>query len=569
MSLTIRGVLSSVRRTAAQLTVPRIQLQRPVTTSGSGQVLAPDGPVNQRDPQLDPFAEMALLIPSAAVPGYEGIPAVYDRAQHAYRHEYIHDRTLGLYVSAQPGLKRYKSTLLPGNPVPFRAASAGHTTPANDIDGFQERLNSGREFARSIAGGSTGVVGPIGPGNQSADPRLEPPKELVAYDWVVSQAGSGWSKHLILQNPKREDTITWLALNGPGKYTVRMRVFFTGNRFTEKTVSFSVREKFIIGIGDSFASGQGNPDKDADVSDANPFGGPICQATTASYATGLTPQVESSAIWAEEKVHRSFQTGQAMAALSLQDNYGETWNETPGPFPTNFAFTKVTFASFARSGATIRDGLLAPQGGSGDFVGAGQLEECRRTCIGRSIDALLISIGGNDAGFSGVLTDLVKGATYWTLSTGLAGTNPIEVRDKVDRLLGVGLPPGQKGGIEVDLETLRGAIDNLRHDVPVAEIYLSGYPVDLFYVKDSNGRLRFSACDIFHTKVGTLLSINDSDAAMLKSVGQTLNALLKRKAGEFGWHFVDVAPDFAGNGYCRSDADAMFVRAETKLLHAG
>jgi len=252
-----------------------------------------------------------------------------------------------------------------------------------------------------------------------------------------------------------------------------------------------------------------------------------------------------------------------MAALALQDNYGETWNEGSGPFYTNFSFTKVTFASFARSGATIRDSLLAAQHGFGDFVGAGQIEECRRTCVGRSIDALLISIGGNDAGFVGVLEDLVKGDSFYALTGGRVGAEPQRVRAQLDWLLGVGLPPGEKGGIEVDLETLRGAIDNLSREVPVAEVYLNGYPVDLFYVEGNGGQLRFSACDIFTTQSG-LLSISAADAAMIKTAGQTLNALLKRKADEFSWHFVDVAPDFAGHGYCRGDADAMFVRAETQ-----
>ena len=574
---TIKGVLNNVRRTASRLNVPGFRQPGPVT---GGQGLAPNGPVSRRDPQLDPFAEMGLEIASNFGQGYDLFPAVYDGAAHAYRHEYINDRTLVLILSAQPGLRRYKSTLLPedppgkppGNPGPLRTVSAGGVGSVDDIDGFRERLNnSSQELARLISNGPTSGPGPEGPGvlqPTDPDPRLDPPKDLLAYDWVVSSVESSWSKHLIFQNPKRADTMTSLFLDGPGNYTVRMRVFFAGNRFTEKTVSFSVQEKFIVGMGDSFASGEGNPDRSAEVSNANPSGGPICAATTASFAAGLTPNTDRDATWLEEKAHRSFQSGQVMAALALQDNYGETWNEGSGPFYTNFSFTKVTFASFARSGATIRDSLLAAQHGFSNFVGAGQIEECRRTCVGRSIDALLISIGGNDAGFVGVLEDLVKGDSFYAMTGGRVGAEPQQIRAKLDWLLGVGLPPGEKGGIEVDLETLHGAIDNLSREVPVAEVYLNGYPVDLFYVEGDGGQLRFSACDIFTTQSG-LLSISAADAAMIKNAGQTLNALLKRKADEFSWHFVDVAPDFAGHGYCRGDADAMFVRAETSCREQG
>jgi hypothetical protein len=516
---------------------------------------------------MDPFAEMALLIGSNFQLGYFIIPAMYDRAAHRYRPGYINDRTLTLYLSAQPGLRRFESTLLPGNPVPQRAAPAG-AGRIEDIDTLLAHLNSPPpDLARQIDDDRPGEVDPFpnDPPVQGGSPLLPPPDYLLAYDWVVSRTDSSWSKHLIIQNPKSGDTITSLVLDGVGDYTVRMRVFFTENRFAEKTVTFSVQEKFLVGLGDSFASGEGNPDRDGDLSD---LGGGVCSATTASYAAGIEPGMDRDPIWLEERAHRSLLSGQARAARSLQETYGETWNDTDGPLGTTFAFTKVIWASFARSGATIRGSLLSPQGGFGDFVGAGQIEECRRTAAGRPIDALLISIGGNDAGFSGVLTDLVKGDSYYTLSGGLAGTSRTEVRDRLDFLLGVGLDEGERGGIEVDLETLRGAVDNLRRDTPVGEVYLNGYPTDLFFIEGAGGQLRFSSCDLFATESG-LLNLTRAEGDLIKGRGELLNALLARKADEFGWHFVEIAPDFAGHGYCRNDAEAMWVRAETSCRTQG
>ena len=490
-----------------------------VVVDPGGQVAAPDRPLAQHDPKMDPFAEMALGIGTNFIQSYSVIPAIYDRATHRYRPEYVNG-VLNLHLDAKPGLRRARSQR--GSHVPLRAVvDAGEVHPRS-VGQFLDHWNGLSVVARKM------IDGGMGPGQlpddlptQPTQPSLDPPKDLLGYDWLISRSGSSWSRNLYISNPKLRDTHTSVALDGPGEYTVRMRVFFTGYRFAEKTVTFSVQHKLVVGLGDSFASGEGNPDLEGFVSNANPLGGPLCSATTASFASGRKPHMERSPVWLEEKAHRSFQSGQAMAARSLQDVYGETWNETAGPVANSFSFTKITFISFARSGGTIRGSLLAPQGGSlNDFVGAGQIEECRRTVAGRPIDALLISIGGNDAGFAGVLTDLVKGDSFYTLTAGLAGTDRDEVRKRLNNLLGIDLPPNQKGGIEVDLETLAGAIENLRRDVPVKDIYINGYPTDLFYTQAADGRLEFRACDIFSTQLGTLaIDINEASLIRMRALG--------------------------------------------------
>jgi hypothetical protein len=510
---------------------------------------------------------MALVIGTNLGAGYNVIPAIYDRARHRYRDDYLHG-PITLYMSAAPGLIRHKGTLLPNNPVPRRAGpSEGPVpgVPAGDV-GLLRPPALALERQR-VGGPGDSTPGPDPLPVQPEGP-LAPPEEVVAYDWVVSRTDVAWSKHLMVQHPKAQDVVQSLSLDGPGTYTVRMRVFCTGNRYAEKTARFSVQEKFIVGLGDSWASGQGSPDKYADVNPDNPFGGGVCAATTLSYSQEVTPFVDESAIWTEPRAHRSFWSHHARAAGSFQQVFGETWNKESGPsHTTQFDFTKVVFASFARSGAKIRDGMLGPQDGDSDFIHAGQLEECRRAVKGRKIDALLISIGGNDAGFSGVLTDLVKEDSYYTLSVGWAGGTSVEVQTRLDHHLGVGLPAGQKGDIEVDLDTLRAAIDSLRQEVQIPVIFMSGYAEDLFFV-GSGGQLRFQACDIFTTDSG-LFSIDESEAVLIKTAAQRLNALIKTKTEEFGWHYVDVKDDFAGRGYCRRDDEQMWVRAEESCMGQG
>jgi hypothetical protein len=498
---------------------------------------------------------------------HELIPAVYDRARHRYRDSYLHDPTPTLFLSARPGLERHESTLLPGNPVPRRHLPPGRPATTPLIETWNRLATPLIPLERQIQDGAGGPAGGTTPPVVPTPP-IEPPEEVVAYDWVIASSDTAWRKHLIVQNPGPHDVIQSLQLDGAGTYSVRMRVFATGNRFFEKTVTFSVQQKFIVGIGDSFASGEGNPDLDGEVL-GGPLGAGICDLTTGAFALDASPIMDRDPVWLEPRAHRSFFSHHAQAALSLQDKFGETWNKDTGPGPRDFKFTKVTFASFARSGATIRGSLLSPQGGSGDFIGAGQIEELRRAARGRPIDALLISIGGNDAGFSGVLKDLVKGVSFYTLlaSPLIGGRTVAEVKARLDQLLGVNLPAGQKGEIEVDLETLHGAIDNLRRDTPVAEVYINGYPEDLFFVK-AGANVRFSACGIFETAVG-VFSISEDDAKVIKKAARIINDLLKRKADEFGWHFIPLAPDFAGHGYCQGGKKAMWIQAEQSCREQG
>ncbi|MFJ8787340.1 hypothetical protein [Streptomyces sp. NPDC102476] len=573
MARTLRSMLGTARRALGDV-APRRHIPTPPVTVGPGgvDVVAPEGPHIRYDPALDVFAEMVIAIGSNFTTGSPLLlPNIYDRERHEYRANYLSANRITLQMTPKPGLERHLSTLLPGNPRPLvRTRTAGEGNGFADLE---------QEFARASSpplglmlrldsddgapGGSPQDRLPVEP-----SPPLGPPDFIVAYDWVISRTSDGgsgrsWGRHLIVQNPTAFDLVQGIGLDGVGNYSVRLRVVATGHRFAEKTVTFSVQEKFIVGLGESYAAGQGNPDGHADVSNANPFGGPVCDMTTLGVALDATPATEDDPVWLEPKAHRSFCSGHAFAALSLMDRYGETWNKETGPGPSKFSFTKVTFASFARSGARIYAGLLAPQDGEGDYVGAGQVEESRRAVNGRPIDALLISIGGNDAGFAGVLRDLVSEDSLYTATLGHGGKSPAEVKARLDELLGVGLDEDAQGVIETDLRTL-GAVLNQHSadDMPIRDIYINTYPTDLFFVERSGGGVEFRACDIFKTQLG-VLTITRSEALAIKAAATRLNEILVTVAGDFGWHIVNITPDFDGHGYCRRDNEQMWIDAET------
>ena len=87
------------------------------------------------------------------------------------------------------------------------------------------------------------------------------PKDLVAYAWTVSTADGGFHETKIIQRPisPMEQAVFELPPR-PDTYDVRLKVAFANGKFAERQVRFDVRDWFIVSLGDSSASGQGNPD---------------------------------------------------------------------------------------------------------------------------------------------------------------------------------------------------------------------------------------------------------------------------------------------------------------------
>lgn len=128
------------------------------------------------------------------------------------------------------------------------------------------------------------------------------------------------------------------------------------------TETIDVAHHLVVGLGDSFGSGE--------------------------------TAVEDQATWADPKCRRAPWSAQARAALAL---------ERSDPHST------VTFLHLACSGATVDKGLLAPYPdppGHETYgpVAVSQVEEAADLTEGWEIDAVLLSIGGNDINFSPILT---------------------------------------------------------------------------------------------------------------------------------------------------------------------
>jgi lysophospholipase L1-like esterase len=191
------------------------------------------------------------------------------------------------------------------------------------------------------------------------------------------------------------------------------------------STEIAVRDIFIAGLGDSIASGEGNPDRAIALSDEGfcfrsylgTAGAQYYRPSRAGYKGGRacespeTLQVwqRHSALWFNSACHRSLYSYQTRTALALAVRYQHI---------------AVTYLPLACTGATIPDGLFGPQRArecppavpisSCQGTVNAQLVELRAAMAAakrrqpdRKLDLILLSIGANDINFSGLVADVI------------------------------------------------------------------------------------------------------------------------------------------------------------------
>lgn len=128
-----------------------------------------------------------------------------------------------------------------------------------------------------------------------------------------------------------------------------------------------VKDYLYVVLGDSYVSGEGNPRNVEAWIDApdRPF----------------APYYDDAAC------NRSTRSGAVQAALTLEKSSSKS---------------TVTVVDVSCSGATINAGLLGPQRAAGQ--NASQLQQVQRIIGDREIDVVVLSVGGNDIGFTSILS---------------------------------------------------------------------------------------------------------------------------------------------------------------------
>jgi lysophospholipase L1-like esterase len=192
------------------------------------------------------------------------------------------------------------------------------------------------------------------------------------------------------------------------------------------STGIQVRDIFVAGLGDSIASGEGNPDRPIALSEEgfcfrSYLGGAASQyyrPSRAGYKGGRACEApdtlqnwqRQSAVWFNAACHRSLYSYQTRTALALAVRYPHI---------------AVTYLPLACTGATIADGLFGsqrarecPSGRAGATTCGtsinsqlGELREAltaaKRRQPERRLDLVLLSIGANDINFSGLVSDVI------------------------------------------------------------------------------------------------------------------------------------------------------------------
>jgi lysophospholipase L1-like esterase len=336
-----------------------------------------------------------------------------------------------------------------------------------------------------------------------------------------------------------------------------------------------VRDIFIAGLGDSVASGEGNPDRPIALAEegfcfryylgsaaaqyyrpsrAGYKGGRACEAPDS-----LQNWQRNAALWLNPACHRSLYSYQTRTALALAVEY------------THIA---VTYLPLACTGATIADGLFGgqrarecpPNKSSSSCSGGvnGQLDELRdaiaavkRRQPDRQLDLVLLSIGANDIYFSGLVGDvIVDTATERAL---FRRTGVISSVDDSRTALARDLPQG----FNKLREALKPLVGDLSHVVYVSYanpgLSAGGAPCP-------GGRAGFDIHPSFNADPRRLANVvgyvQNEFLPQLKALALCQSGVLCRDPAADRMTFVDGhQPVFADHGFCaRSEADPQFDR---------
>jgi len=291
-----------------------------------------------------------------------------------------------------------------------------------------------------------------------------------------------------------------------GTYPVRLTVKADNGRSASVTQSVVVKDWLIVSIGDSYASGEGNPD--------------IHQKW--SHGT-----ISSGPKWVDRRCHRSAAAGPVKAALQIEQSDPRS---------------SVTFLSFACSGATVKKGLtgeydgVEPQDAREPLVP--QLQQVAAAIGARQIDALIVSIGGNDIGFADVAKVCVEN-----------DADPLKkpCHEALDKSVAANL---------AELPTLYQELRReMSRTLRASAVFITEYPDPTY---DDRGE----TCGVNGRRL--LVTVRAASARWARDgVLGKLNQAIREAAATHGWIYVgDVASQFRTHGECAPDHQRWFRTEE-------
>ncbi len=347
----------------------------------------------------------------------------------------------------------------------------------------------------------------------------------VSYTWTINSPS--------LVGPKYYSGQTVIAALAEGTYYVNLTVRDAAGHTASQTTPVTVKDLLVVSIGDSYASGEGNPEKGNTFVDTYLFG----------------KYQDDDPLWGDDggdgfpnyaqDAHRSTKAAPAQVALQL---------EKMDPH------TSVTFISVAHTGAKIYD----PASGYDAFE---QLDTVQALIGGRQIDELLVSFGGNDMEFSNLAADMVAfkfnttGAKVVPTSNGSAAI-PV----------GLDLTPWAQQ-LQTDLTDLTGNLQKLAtriNQMRPQDVYFTEYPdptlkADGTYADDTVGDI----LPTFSIDAGEARWAHDH---LLVPLNAALQAAVAQNAAN-RWHYVGGIVDaFKGHNYSAGSSSFFVTASQSRDL---
>lgn len=377
----------------------------------------------------------------------------------------------------------------------------------------------------------------------------------VTYAWTVRRAGSATAVRT-----SSDAGPTWQTRLPEGTYDVTLDVTWRLGEVTATDAATSrvrVDDILIVSVGDSMSSGEGNPEVARKAGD-------------------------ESAVWADD--------GDGGRLSSEVDQFHHVSHRSTTAWPARLALaveaadprTSVTFVHVAASGSTIHRGLLHSYNGVEPFTDlwmpsaldqvASMLgcrdrpsEPYRADQCDRKIDALTLSIGVNDLGFSDIITLLVEAEPptwVWALVEHLTSLPVTALAAFLDNELitrAVELAQRNLAKLPAAYDELAAAI---RARLDVYQTYIIEYP-------DPTGDLDAGEpvwCDEIVGDVVTGFEIDLlEEHILIGAMFLPLNQAAAEAAARHGWRYIGGIADvfgFEGHGYCAPPGRRWFRTAQ-------
>jgi hypothetical protein len=385
--------------------------------------------------------------------------------------------------------------------------------------------------------------------------------------WLTAPHGGTTPRGIALKQPCTEPAL--LDVPYPGGLGVTVEV---GGREVVNTV-IAVRDILVVGMGDSFGAGEGNPDVPVRFSRERTadYGKPGESNVLNGYPARVGPWknigdkafIEGNARWLDQACHRSLYSYELRVALELA-------LEDP--------HRAVTYAGFACSGAEVTWGLFLRYKGNewvprppdlsqisaiadaqcgkedaplqdlpeayhmhgviSELQGGLTLRKCPVE-IARKIDLLLVSVGGNDIGFARLVANAVLSDQSLVRSLG-GWFGQMHGNEEATALL---------ERLDDRYKAMNRAFHGILH-IPWEEsdrIILAAYPP--FAMLDDQGVV----CPDGNIGMEVLneFSLTEKSALTSAWLADKLDQVMTGSAGTHGWSFAEAQrQSFVGHGLC-------------------